>query len=134
VDDLRRGAEVTEPLVHRLEDHAGRDKDVVDEFGCVTSRPPAEDEIEVRLSAAGTPSWATTQWLVCEAARCYGNADNASVNNATSASCCTSADDHTSSEPSSALAASPALLSISSAILVSMVCAAMMRHAVTGSV
>ena len=38
-----------------------------------------------------------------------------------------------SSEPSSARAASPALLSISSAILVSMVCAAMIRHAVTGS-
>jgi hypothetical protein len=71
---------------------------------------------------------------VREAARGYGNADNASVNNATSASCCTSADDNTSSsEPSSALAASPALLSISSAILASMVCAAMMRHAVTGS-
>ena len=36
-------------------------------------------------------------------------------------------------DPSSARAASPALLSISSAILVSIVCAAMMRHAVTGS-
>lgn len=64
----------------------------------------------------------------------YGEADNASVNIATRASSCTSADDDTSSsEPSSALAASPALLSISSAIFVSMVCAAMMRHAVTGS-
>ncbi len=65
----------------------------------------------------------------------YGDAANASVNNATSASSCTSADDDTSSsEPSSARAASPALLSISSAILASMVWAAMMRHAVTGSV
>ena len=42
--------------------------------------------------------------------------------------------DASSSEPSSARAASPALLSISSAILASMVCAAMIRQAVTGSV
>jgi hypothetical protein len=65
----------------------------------------------------------------------YGNAVNASVNSATRASSCTSAEDDTSSsEPSSARAASPALLSISSAILASMVWAAMIRHAVTGSV
>ena len=65
----------------------------------------------------------------------YGLADNASVSSPTSASSCTSAEDDTSSaEPSRARAARPALLSISSAILASMVCAAMMRHAVTGSV
>jgi hypothetical protein len=65
----------------------------------------------------------------------YGDAVKASVNSATNASCCTSADDQiSSSEPSSALAASPAFLSISSAILPSMVRAAMMRQAVTGSV
>jgi peptide/nickel transport system substrate-binding protein len=65
----------------------------------------------------------------------YGYAVNASVNNATRASSCTSADDDTSSsEPSSARAASPALPSISSAIFASIVWAAMMRHAVTGSV
>src|SRR6478736_6984596 len=64
----------------------------------------------------------------------YDNAVNASVNNATRASSCTSADDDTSSsEPSIARAASPALLSMSSAILASIVWAAMMRHAVTGS-
>ena len=59
-----------------------------------------------------------------EARQGYADAvsDNASVSNVTSASSCTSADDETpSSEPSSALAASPALLSMSSAILVSMV-------------
>jgi len=56
------------------------------------------------------------------------------VSNATSASSCTSADEETSwSDPSSARAASPALLSISPAIRASMVGAAMMRHAVTGS-
>jgi hypothetical protein len=44
-----------------------------------------------------------------------------------------STDDATSSAPSSARAARPALLSISSAIRVSMVWAAMIRHAVTGS-
>src|SRR5918992_6399174 len=55
----------------------------------------------------------------------------ASVSNATSASCCTSVDDPTScSEPSSACAARPALLSMSLAIRASIVCAAMMRHAV----
>jgi len=93
---------------------------------------------------AASPSvcldWQDYCSIVSAAAPCclkaggYGDADNASVNNATRASSCTSADNDTSSpEPSSALAASPALLSISSAILVSMVCAAMMRHAVTGS-
>ena len=71
----------------------------------------------------------------CPAAGGCGDVRSASVSNATSASSCTSADDATSSsEPSSARAASPALLSISSAIRASMVCAAMMRHAVTGSV
>jgi hypothetical protein len=54
---------------------------------------------------------------------------------ATRASSWTSAEEDTSSsEPSSARAASPALLSMSSAIRASMVCAAMMRQAVTGSV
>ena len=63
-----------------------------------------------------------------------GPSSRASVSSATSASSWTSADDETSSsEPSRARAARPALLSISSAILVSMVCAAMIRHAVTGS-
>ena len=42
--------------------------------------------------------------------------------------------DDTSSEPSSARAASPALLSMSSAMRASMVCAAMIRQAVTGMV
>jgi len=56
------------------------------------------------------------------------------VSNATSASSCTSADEETSwSDPCSARAASPALLSISPAIRASMVGAAIMRHAVTGS-
>ena len=66
-------------------------------------------------------------------AAAYACASSASVSRATSASSCTSADEEiSSSEPSSALAARPALLSISSAIFVSMVCEAMIRHAVTG--
>src|SRR5258706_12507029 len=65
---------------------------------------------------------------------CPKDARSVSVSNATSASSCTSADEETFwSDPSSARAASPALLSISPAIRASMVCAAMMRHAVTGS-
>ena len=76
--------------------------------------------------------------LLCHGADAANSSDaarSASVSNVTSVSSCTSADEETSSsDPSSALAASPALLSISSAIRASMVCAAMMRHAVTGSV
>src|SRR4051794_3738709 len=59
---------------------------------------------------------------------------SASVSSATSASSWMSTDEPTSSsEPSRARAARPALLSINSAILVSIVCEAMIRHAVTGS-
>ena len=59
---------------------------------------------------------------------------SASVSSATSASSWMSTDEPTSSsEPSRARAAMPALLSISSAILVSIVCEAMIRQAVTGS-
>src|SRR3954454_23168137 len=64
----------------------------------------------------------------------YDLAVRASVSRLTRASTCTSAEDATSSsDPSSARAARPALLSMSSAILVSRVCAAMIRQAVTGS-
>ena len=60
--------------------------------------------------------------------------DSALVSRATRASSWKSADAATSSsDPSRAVAARPALASIRSAILVSMVWAAMMRHAVTGS-
>src|SRR3954453_17034839 len=63
----------------------------------------------------GTPNggeWEGSTLLAASASFGCGPADNASVNNATSASCCTSADDQTSSdEPSSARAASPAFLS-----------------------
>ena len=60
---------------------------------------------------------------------CQRGARSASVSSATKASSCTSADEVTSwSDPSSARAASPALLSVSAAIRASMVCPAMMRH------
>src|SRR3954468_16172594 len=60
--------------------------------------------------------------------------DSASVSRDTNASSCTSTEDViSSSEPSRARAASPALLSMSSAILESRVWAAMTRQAVTGS-
>ena len=49
------------------------------------------------------------------------------------ASCTGSAADSSTASPSRARAASPCFWSISSAIFVSIVCAAMIRHAVTGA-
>jgi hypothetical protein len=108
--------------------------------GCLGSRPPWQRRLVridrafgCRIAIARRPRLAaSTTSPSARSALEAGAIDSTSVSNATSASCCTSADDLTSSEPSSAWAVRPALLPISSARRASIVCAAMMHQGATG--
>ena len=106
------------------------------------SSPTARRRARLQLRHRLDPTLAHRTSTPChgrEAGRFKGTAvaavsrsSRACVSRATSASSWTSTEPISSSEPSSATAASPALLSMSSATRVSIVCEAMMRHAVTG--
>ena len=131
--DPRRDGDSDEPRrIHRV---AGGDYEPAPASSTKTTSPSSTTNRTTRCcrtTSAGSP-WTRRRRdrLTAPPARAVRRVGQSRWMSASS--CTESAEPTSTSLPSSARAARPALASISSAILASMVCAAMIRHAVTGS-